>query len=85
MRHLRAFVSTCVYVCVRACACAHDVCCGHLAVLGTVGGGLASSAHEWLPLGLLDGPVEGSCEKSEGAKHEEALYLPTFSHLFDCQ
>ena len=24
------------------------VCCVHLAVLGTVGGGLASSAHEWL-------------------------------------
>ena len=25
-----------------------QVCCVHLAVLGTVGGGLASSAHEWL-------------------------------------
>ena len=25
-----------------------SVCCVHLAVLGTVGGGLASSAHEWL-------------------------------------
>jgi hypothetical protein len=24
------------------------VCCVHLAVLGAVGGGLASSAHEWL-------------------------------------
>ena len=24
------------------------MCCVHLAVLGTVGGGLASSAHEWL-------------------------------------
>ena len=39
------------------CACADSlyckaapcsVCCVHLAVLGTVGGGLASSAHEWL-------------------------------------
>ena len=25
-----------------------SVCCVYLAVLGTVGGGLASSAHEWL-------------------------------------
>ena len=25
-----------------------SVCCVHLAVLGTVGGGLAASAHEWL-------------------------------------
>jgi hypothetical protein len=25
-----------------------SVCCVHLAVLGAVGGGLASSAHEWL-------------------------------------
>ena len=25
-----------------------SVCCVHLTVLGTVGGGLASSAHEWL-------------------------------------
>ena len=25
-----------------------SVCCVHLAVLGTVGGGLALSAHEWL-------------------------------------
>jgi hypothetical protein len=24
------------------------MCCVHLAVLGAVGGGLASSAHEWL-------------------------------------
>ena len=44
---------------IRVCVCACDdslyckaapcsVCCVHLAVLGTVGGGLASSAHEWL-------------------------------------
>ena len=44
---------------VRVCVCACDdslyckaapcsVCCVHLAVLGTVGGGLASSAHGWL-------------------------------------
>ena len=25
-----------------------SVCCVHLAILGTVSGGLASSAHEWL-------------------------------------
>jgi hypothetical protein len=44
------FVFVCVFVddSLYCKAAPFSVCCVHLAVLGTVGGGLASSAHEWL-------------------------------------
>jgi hypothetical protein len=52
VRHLRVFVSVCVCARVPVFVCAFhypfSVCCVHLAVLGTVGDGLASSEHEWL-------------------------------------
>jgi len=50
--HLLSYIRVCVCVSlVDASLSSKDVfalCCVHLAVLGTVRGGLASSAHEWL-------------------------------------
>ena len=55
VRHIHSLTHSVTFVFVCACddslyckAAPCSMCCVHLAVLGTVGGGLASSAHEWL-------------------------------------